>query len=127
MEGALVPVAGAGRIVTVALSQYEQRVLDEIENGVLADDPVFAANLNLETADHYRRRDTFLAHGCLWLGIIMMLCGLGLVHDALAAGVLLLLYGTGTLISALVRLFQLRPLNPFGGNGFGDPPGQRDS
>jgi len=108
------------------LSRYEQRVLDEIAAGVQADDPAFAAHLNLETAAHYRRRQTILAHGCLRLGLFLTLTGFGLVHDALAAGVLLLLYGAGTLISAFVRLRQLRPLNPIGSNALGDPPEGRD-
>jgi hypothetical protein len=109
-----VPAAGAGRIVKMPLSRYEQRVLDEIETGIKADYPAFAAKLNLETADLYRRRQTVLAHGCLWLGLFMTLTGFGLVHDVLATGVLLILYGAGTLIFALVRMLQLRPSESVG-------------
>ena len=109
----------------MALSWYEQRVLDEIETAMWVDDPVFAASLNLETADHYRRHQTVLAQGCLWFGIFMTLTGFGLVHEEPAPGVLLILYGAGTLIFALVRVCQLRLLNG-GNNVFDDPAAGRN-
>ena len=93
------------------LSWYEQQVLDEIETGVWADDPAFAAKLNPGPAGQDRRRRTVVAHGYLWLGMIMTLVGFGLVHDARAAGALLVLCGVGTLIAALVRLWRLHPID----------------
>ena len=91
------------------LSRDEQRLLDGIETGLRATDPAFAATLTLDAADRYRRQQTVLAHGCLWLGIFMILDGFAIIHQVLAAGVLFILYGTGTLISALVTMWRLRP------------------
>ena len=61
------------------------------------------------TENRYQRRQTVLAHGCLWLGMVLTLTGFGLVHQALAAGVLLIIYGAGILVLTLIRLLQLRP------------------
>ena len=100
-----------GRIARVTLSRDEQRLLDGIETGLRAADPAFAAKLTVEAADRDRRRQVGMAHGCLWLGMFMTLAGFALVHEVLAAGVLFILYGTGSLISALVTMWQLRPVN----------------
>jgi DUF3040 family protein len=96
------------------LSREEQRVLDAIENGFQVDDPVFAAKLNFTATRRHFRRQTVLAHGCLWLGMFMTLTGFGLVHDVLGAGVLLILYGLGLLVMATVAVVQLR--SPVGGS-----------
>jgi len=95
----------------VMLSRDEQRLLDGIETGLRAADPVFAARLTVEAAGSDRRRRLGLAHGCLWLGMFMALVGFALVHEVLAAGVLFILYGTGSLISALVAMWDLRPVD----------------
>ncbi len=58
-------------------------MLDAIENGFQVDDPVFAAKLNFTATRRHFRRQTVLAHGCLWLGMFMTLTGFGLVHDVL--------------------------------------------
>ena len=103
------PGVGKGR--EMPLSRYEQRMLDEIETGLRADDPVFAAKLNLETADHDLRRRTAVAHGYLWLGMVMTLTGFGLVREVFAAGALIIFYGVGILIAGLVGVWQLRPID----------------
>jgi hypothetical protein len=63
------------------LSREEQRVLDSIENGLQTGGPVFAAKLNFMGTKRHIRRQTVLAHGCLWLGMFMALTGFGLVHE----------------------------------------------
>jgi len=98
----------------MSLSPHEQEVLDAIEIGLQAEDPYFPARLSFGT-DNHRHRQILLAHGCLWLGMVLTLTGFGLVHQALAAGVLLIVYGAGILILALIRLVQLRPPTPEGG------------
>jgi hypothetical protein len=90
------------------LSREEQRALDSIEEGLQVDDPVFAAKLTLAATRRHFRRQTVLAHGCLWVGMFMTLTGFGLVHDILGAGVLLILYGLGLLVMAAVAIVQLR-------------------
>jgi len=90
------------------LSREEQRVLDSIEDGLRVDDPVFAAKLTFTATRRQFRRQTVLAHGCLWVGMFMTLTGFGLVHDLLGAGVLLILYGLGLLVMAIVAIVQLR-------------------
>ena len=44
-------------------------------------------------------------------GLVLTLTGFGLVHDVVGAGVLLILYGAGTMIAALVRILQIRPID----------------
>src|SRR6478736_1769025 len=99
--GAFPAIQGEGRRLgkdgLMPLSREEQRVLDSIEDGLRVDDPVFAAKLTFTAAKRHFRRQMVLAHGCLWLGMFMMLTGFGLVHDVLGAGVLLILYGFGLL------------------------------
>jgi hypothetical protein len=95
----------------VTLSRDEQRVLDEIETGLRAADPAFAAKLTVQAAASDRRRRLGLAHGCLWLGMFMALTGFALVHQVLAAGVLFILYGIASVISALLTMWQLHPVN----------------
>ena len=91
------------------LSPDEREVLDAIEKRLLAEDPAFPAKLSFGTENRYRSRHTVLAHGCLWLGIVLTLTGFCLVHPAPAAGVMLILYGGGILVLALVRLLSFRP------------------
>ena len=90
------------------LSREEQRVLDSIEDGLRVDDPMFAAKLALTATRRLFRRQTVLAHGCLWAGMFMTLTGFGLVHDILGVGVLLILYGSGLLVVAIVAIVQVR-------------------
>jgi hypothetical protein len=111
LDGCTVRAADTGRTVRVTLSRDEQRVLDQIETGLRAADPAFAVKLTVEAAVSDRRRRLGLAHGCLWLGMFMALAGFALVHQVLAAGVLFILYGTASLISALLAMCQLRPVN----------------
>ena len=87
--------------LAMPLSRHEQEVLDAIETGLQVDDPDFSARLSFGTENRYQRRQTLLAHGCLWLGMVLTLTGFGLVHQALAAGVLLIVYGAGILIGHL--------------------------
>jgi hypothetical protein len=42
--------------------------------------------------------------------MFITLAGFALIHQVLAAGVLFILCGTGSLISALVTIWQLRPV-----------------
>jgi hypothetical protein len=75
----------------MSLSPGEQQLLDGIETGLRTQDPTFPAKLTFGTAKRYRRRQTGLTHGWLWLGMIMTLTGFGLVHEKTAAGVMLIL------------------------------------
>lgn len=93
----------------MSLSPDEQQLLDGIETGLRSEDPTFPAKLTFGTAERYRRRQTGLTHGCLWLGMCITLTGFGLVHDKTTAGAMLILFGAGFLILALVRLLQLSP------------------
>ena len=90
------------------LSREEQRVLDSIEDGLRVDDPVFAAKLTFTATRRHLWCLTALAHGCLWLGMLMTLTGFGVGHDVLGAGVLLILYGFGLLVMATVAVVRLR-------------------
>ena len=61
------------------LSREEQRVLDSIEDGLRVDDPVFAAKLTFTATRRHLWCLTVLAHGCLWVGMLMTLTGFGVV------------------------------------------------
>jgi len=110
--GAFPAIQGEGRRLgkdgLMPLSREEQRVLDSIEDGLRVDDPVFAAKLTCTATRRHHRRQTVLAHGCLWVGMFMTLTGFGLVHDVHGAGVLLILYGFGLLVMATVAVVRLR-------------------
>lgn len=86
------------------LSWEEQRLLDGIESGLRADEPTFAAKLNLFIPF---RRQLFLAHGILWLAMCVCLIGFGLMHQVVGAGVILVLNGFGLLIIAIVMVVRL--------------------
>ena len=91
------------------LSPDEQHLLNGIEIGLREQDPAFAAKLTVDGADPSRRPRVAVAHGCLWLGMVLTLIGFALVHQVQAAGVMLILYGTGLLVVAMVRISRLRP------------------
>jgi hypothetical protein len=93
----------------VPLSRDEQELLDGIEAGLRNEDAAFPARLTFRTAERHRRRQAVLAHGSLWLGMVLALIGFGLVHEERVAGALLILYGSGFLILALIRLLRLYP------------------
>jgi len=86
------------------LSPHEQYQLNVIETGFREQDPGFAAKLTVTAADRSRRRHLAVAHGCLWLGMVLSLVGFGVVHQVLATGVLLILYGTGVMLFAIVKI-----------------------
>jgi Protein of unknown function (DUF3040) len=94
------------------LSRDEQRLLDGIEKALRARDPAFAARLDFPSANRYRRRQAGVAHGCLWVGMIMALIGVGLVHQAHGAGLLLILYGFLMVALAVAAVQRLRCPTP---------------
>jgi len=110
--GAFPAIQGEGRRLgkdgLMPLSREEQRALDSIEEGLQVDDPVFAAKLTFTATRRHLWCLTALAHGCLWVGMLMTLTGFGVGHDVLGAGVLLILYGLVLLVMATVAVVRLR-------------------
>jgi hypothetical protein len=71
---------------TVPLSEHEQRLLDEIEQALYAEDPKFASSVRSARARRHRLRFRSTALLCV-LGV---LAGLGLVRVGLLANIIVL-------------------------------------
>src|SRR5699024_8101285 len=70
---------------TVPLSDHEQRLLEQMEQALLADDPKFATTMRgSDLRKRYRRR-AVLAAGVFVLGIVMLMTGA--VTQIIALGV----------------------------------------
>lgn len=70
----------------MALSEYEQRQLDEIEAGFRRDDPGFAVSVSI---DRVRLRRRVAAGGVFVLGMVVLVGGLVATAASVLAGVLI--------------------------------------
>jgi hypothetical protein len=59
----------------VPLSEHEQRLLEQIERALLAEDPKFASTVRAADPRHYARRRVILAALALALGIVLLVVG----------------------------------------------------
>lgn len=85
----------------MALSEGEQRKLDEMERALQRDDPRFAASVSIE---HIRRRRRIAGSAGFLLGIVVLLTGLVTTAETLVVGLVIRVAGLLTMIAAAVSL-----------------------
>ena len=90
--------AGVG---VMALSEGEQRKLDEMEQALQRDDPGFAASVSIE---HVRRRRRVAGSASFLLGIVVLVAGLVTTAVTLVVGVVISVAGLLIMIAAAVSL-----------------------
>jgi uncharacterized membrane protein YiaA len=89
----------------MALSDSEQKRLDEIERALLQDDPKFAAKVSI---GHVRRRRRFAATAVFVLGMVVLLAGLVDTAQSTLTGVLISILGV-LMMGAAAATLLLRP------------------
>jgi uncharacterized membrane protein YiaA len=89
----------------MALSDSEQKRLDEIERALLQDDPKFAAKVSI---GHVRRRRRFAAAAVFVLGMVVLLAGLVDTAQSTLTGVLISILGV-LMMGAAAATLLLRP------------------
>ncbi len=85
----------------MALSEDEQRRLDEMERALTRDDPQFAAGVSI---DHLRRRRRIVGASVFLIGIIVLLAGLVTTAESTTAGVVIGVAGALIMIAAVVAV-----------------------
>jgi hypothetical protein len=89
----------------MALSEGEQRRLDEIERALATEDPKFAATI---TIDKYRRHRAIVAAAFFVIGMVGLVAGLVLTDGLLWAGVIVSIVGVGAMIAGALTFFRIR-------------------
>ena len=87
----------------MALSEGEQRRLDEIERALRTDDPKFAATITIEHA----RRHRFVVAALLFvLGMVILVAGLVTADAALWLGVVVSVAGFAAMVAGALLYFR---------------------
>src|SRR4051794_41955546 len=106
------PLVSSGKEVDVPLSDHEQRLLEQIERALYAEDPKFASSVRAtDLRSHYRRRLVRSAIGFV-VGLAILVAGLVTQVFYLAVGVagfFVMLISALLGISAWRRLAGSRP------------------
>jgi hypothetical protein len=100
--------ARAGHDASMTLSEDEQHTLDEIGTSLVADDPEFAARLDVVAAQHALRRRRRVAGYGLWLGVTLLMLGATAAHGVLSIGAVVGCYGFLLLAWSTVTLLRCR-------------------
>ncbi len=87
----------------MALSEGEQRRLDEIERALATDDPRFAATITIE---HIRRHRAIIAVGAFVIGMVAVVAGLVTTDAALWFGIAISLIGAALMAVGAVLYFR---------------------
>lgn len=82
----------------MTLSEYEQRTLAEIEHGCCAEDPGFAARMDLAAARSRRTRVTLLAQCAIWVGALVFVLGAGAIRGLVSGGVVIAFFGVAMIV-----------------------------
>jgi len=89
----------------MALSEHEQRQLDEMESALLRDDPNFAASVSI---DRVRRRRRFTGATVFVLGMVVLVAGLVATAGNVLAGVLISTAGLTMMVWIAVAVIRWR-------------------
>jgi hypothetical protein len=89
----------------MALSEYEQRKLDEMEAALRRDDPGFAVNVSI---DRVRLRRRVVAALEFVLGMVVLVGGLVATAVSVLAGVLISTVGLMIMVAAAVAVIRWR-------------------
>ena len=88
----------------MALSEHEQRLLDEMETALLREDPKFAASVSI---DRVRRRRIAAALAFV-LGMVVLVAGLVATSGTVLIGVLVSTLGALMIVAAAIALLRFR-------------------
>ena len=97
------------------LSEEEQRMLEQLEQALAAEDPKFASTLRGSSARSRHRRFAFLSAGVFVLGIILLMTGVIMPQTLVSvAGFVLMLGGAYFGLTEWRRSTQPEPLYAVG-------------
>jgi hypothetical protein len=97
----------------MALSEYEQRKLDEIERALHRDDPGFAGTINFATMRRHRR---LVAAAVFVVGLLVLVVGAVLAQGPPLVGVAVSVLGFLVMVAGAGLFFSGRP-GPEGNSG----------
>jgi hypothetical protein len=101
--------------VDVPLSEEEQRMLEQLEQALAAEDPKFASTLRGSSARARHRRVAFLSGGVFVLGIVLLMTGVIMPQTIVSvAGFVLMLGGAYFGLTEWRRSTQPEPLYAVG-------------
>ena len=89
----------------MALSEDEQRRLDEMEIALRRDDPSFVASVSI---DHVRNRRRIAAVIFFVLGMVVLVAGLVFTATTVLLGVVISLVGLLLMIAVVIAVFRWR-------------------
>jgi hypothetical protein len=89
----------------MALSEDEQRRLDEMEIALRRDDPNFAASVSI---DHVRNRRRIMAAIVFVLGMVVLVAGLVFTATTVLLGVVISLVGLILMIAVVIAVIRWR-------------------
>ena len=89
----------------MALSEYEQRQLDEMETALRRDDPGFAASVSI---DRVRRHRRFVAAVVFILGMVVLVGGLVATAETVLVGVLVSTLGLLMMVAVADAVMRRR-------------------
>ncbi len=100
------------------LSEEEQRMLEQLEQALAAEDPKFASTLRGSSARSRHRRFAFIAAGVFLVGIVLLMTG-AVINQMFvgAAGFVLMLAGAYFGLTEWRRSTQPEPLYAVGEKG----------
>jgi hypothetical protein len=97
--------------VQVPLSEEEQRMLEQLEQALAAEDPKFASTLRGSSARSHHRRVAFISAGVFLLGIVLLMTGVIVPETFVSVlGFVLMLGGAYFGLTAWRRSNQPEPL-----------------
>ena len=110
------------------LSEEEQRMLEQLEQALAAEDPKFASTLRGSSARSRHRRFAFVAAGIFVVGIVLLMTG-AIINQMFvgAAGFVLMLGGAYFGLTEWRRSTQPEPLYGVGSDKSGKPKGKKGS
>lgn len=92
----------------MALSEYEQRLLDQIEDQLMADDPAFASHVSKARSVKLRRRRPVLCGSLFLLGLVLLAVGVVVSQSAFVIGIAVSVLGfLGMVAGAALFAFGL--------------------
>jgi hypothetical protein len=95
----------------VPLSEEEQRMLEQLEQALAAEDPKFASTLRGSSARSHHRRVAFVSAGVFLLGIVLLMTGVIVPQTIVSVlGFVLMLGGAYFGLTAWRRSTQPEPL-----------------
>ena len=86
----------------MTLSEREQQTLAEIETGCRAEDPGFAARLDLLAARTRRARMVIIAQCTILVGSLVLVLGAGMARGPVSAGAVVVCYGLVMIIAGAI-------------------------